>query len=94
MECKKWIHGQCTKWKKITSALAQSFVCNQCEMMKSEMYVETTKKFYLENALNASVGSEMTKTARTRWIKFQECEEVLFGRRVLLKIKIGNAIRK
>ena len=44
---------------------------------------------YLRNRLNASGGSEAWMTVWTRmgWIKFRECEEMLCGRKLLLKIK-------
>ena len=39
-------------------------------------------KCYLGNVFNASGGSEMTVTARTRigWMRFRECREVLYER--------------
>ena len=40
MKCRKWIHGQCTKWKKVTSAFVKSFACKRCKMMRNEMSVE------------------------------------------------------
>ena len=44
---------------------------------------------YLWDRLNASGRIEAAVTARTRigWIKFRECEELLYRRKFLLKIK-------
>ena len=41
------------------------------------------------NRLNASDGSEAAVIARTRigWVKFRECEELLYGRKFSLKMK-------
>ena len=52
--------------------------------------VDFVKSFrYLMDSLNASGGSEAAVTARTRigWIKFRECEELLYGRKFSLKMK-------
>ena len=52
--------------------------------------VETVEGFCnLGSALNTSDGSEMAVAARTRiaWMRFQECGEVLHGRKFLLKMK-------
>ena len=45
--------------------------------------------WYLGDRLNISSGSKAAVTARTRfgWIKFRECEESLYGRNFLVKIK-------
>ena len=52
--------------------------------------VDFVKSFrYLEDRLNASGGSKAAITARTRngWIKFRECEELLYGKKFALKMK-------
>ena len=63
---------------------------NETPVEKLNDDVETVEGFcYPRNALNASGGSEMTVVARTRigWMRFQECGEVLYERKFLLKIK-------
>ena len=44
---------------------------------------------YLGDRLNASGGSEVAVTARTRigWTKFRQCGELLYGRKFSSKIK-------
>ena len=44
---------------------------------------------YLGDRLNAKGGSEAAVTARTRigWIKFRECEELVYGKKFSLKMK-------
>ena len=99
-KCGKWVHGSCTKMKRVTSTLAKGFVCELCvdtmegivepgEEISFFDQVDFVKSFcYLENRLNASGGSEAAVTARTRsgWIKFGECEELLYGRKFSFKI--------
>ena len=65
-QCTKWIHGRCTKMKKVTCSSARHFVCGRCtdvgdgaeepvEVLCDE--VETVKGFcYLENAESCCVG--------------------------------------
>ena len=71
VNCRKWTHEQCTKWKNVTSVLTQGFVCKRCKMMmRNEMSVErlnddveTVEGFcFLANALNASGGSVVTRS--------------------------------
>ena len=81
----KWIHGRCTKMKKVTCSFARHFVCKRCtdvgdgtdesvEVLCDE--VENVNGFcYLEDNLNASGGCETAVTSRVRhtvW-KFEEC---------------------
>ena len=91
VKCRKWTLARCTKWKRVTSVSAEGFVYKRCKMMTiNEISVErlnddaeTVEGFcYLGNAFNASGGSEMTVVVRTRigWMRFRECEEVLYGR--------------
>jgi len=28
--CRKWIHGRCTRMKRVTLSVAKNFVCAQC----------------------------------------------------------------
>ena len=85
----------------MTLTLAKSFVCELCFDTKEGIVepgeeisffdqVDFVKSFcYLRDRLNTSGGSEAAVTTRTRigWIKFRECEELLYGRKFLLKIK-------
>ena len=86
----QWIHGRCSKLKKVTPSAVRFFVCGkwnkatngagegQQEVMCNE--VGTVKRFcYLGGWLNASGGCEVAMTARTRlgWKKFRECGEIL-----------------
>ena len=99
IKCGHWIHRRCTKRKKLTVALAQSFVCGRCDCMRAGTVstkeklcdgVETVKGFcYLGDRLNASGGCEAAVTARARigWLKFRECGEVLYGKRFSLRLK-------
>ena len=83
-KCDQWIHGRCSKLKKVTPRTGRFFVCTKCdkatngageaqqEVMCDE--VETVKKFsYLGDRLNANGGCEAAVTARTRlaWKKFR-----------------------
>ena len=85
-KCDQWIHGRCSKLKKVTPSAARFLVCSKCnkvtngarevqqEVMCDE--VKIVKGFcYLGNRLNASGGCEAAVTARTRlgWKKFREC---------------------
>ena len=88
----KWIHGRCTKMKKVTCSSETQFVCRRCtdvgdgtkepvEVSCNE--VETVKEFcYLGDRLNATGGCETAVTSRVRigWMKFRECGELLRGR--------------
>ena len=100
-KCNKSVHGRCAKMKKVASTQAKGFVSELClDAMEGIMepgeelsffdQVDFVKSFcYLRNRLNASGESETAVTARTRigWIKFRECEELLFGRKFSLKLK-------
>ena len=75
MTCRKWTHIQYSKRKKVTLVLVEGFVRKKCKIvMRNEMSVErlndgveTDEGFCcLGNALNASVGYEITIVARTR----------------------------
>ena len=96
--CMKWIHGRCTKMKKVTCSSARNFVCRRCtdvgdgteepvEVLCNE--VETVKGFcYLGDRLNASGGCKTAMTSRISigWKKFRECRELLRGRRFSLRM--------
>ena len=87
--------------KRVTSTLAKGFVCELCVDTKEGIVeageelsffdqVDFVKSFcYLGGRLNASGGSEEAVKARTRigWIKFKECGELLYGRKLSLKMK-------
>ena len=98
-QCMKWIHGRCTKMKKVTCSSARDFVCRRCTDVGDGMEelvevlcdeVETVKGFcYLGDRLNASGGCETAVTSRVRigWMKFRECGELLCERRFSLRMK-------
>ena len=85
--------------KKVTCSSARHFVCRRCtdvgdgteepvEVLCDE--VETVKRFcYLGYRLNASSESEtaVTLTVRIGWMKFEECGELLRGKRFSLRMK-------
>ena len=89
--CMKWIHGRCTKMKKVTSSSARHFVCRRytdvgdgteklVEGLCDE--VETVKEFgYLGDRLNASGGCKTAVTSRVKigWIKFRDAESCYKG---------------
>ena len=78
IKCAKWVHGRCTKMKRVTSTLGKGFVCKICVDTKEGIVepgeeitffdqVDFVKNFcYLGDRLNASGGSEAAVTARTR----------------------------
>ena len=88
----QWIHGRCTKMKRVTSSLMTQFVCKKCQvtMKGSEELVEelckevkTVDEFcYLGDMLNASGGSEVAVTARARFgrLKFRNIERCCLGK--------------
>ena len=71
-QCAKWIHGRCTKMKKVTCSFARKFVCRRCTDVGNgteepvEVFcdeVETVKGFcYLGDKLNASGECEIAVT--------------------------------
>ena len=91
-KCDQWIHGRCSKLKKVIPSAARFFVCSKCEKatngaeVQQEMCdeVETMKGFcHLGDRLNASGEFETTVTTKTRlgWKKFRECGEILHRKR-------------
>ena len=96
-KCGKWVHDGSAKIKRVTSTLAKDFVCELCVDTK-EGIVEPGEEiffhqidfmnsfFNLGDRLNASGGSEAARTG-IGWIKFRECRELLYGRKISLKIK-------
>ena len=95
MQCK------CAKIKRVAWTLANGFVCERdIETIKEtvepneEISCHNQVRFvqsycYLGHRRNATGGSEAAVTARTRtrWIKFRECEELLYGSKLSLKMK-------
>ena len=48
VKCRKWIHERRTKWKKVSSVLAEGFVCKRCKMMtRNETSVERLNDFVI-----------------------------------------------
>ena len=78
-----WVHGRCTKIKKVSSTLANGFVREECveaikrigesdEEVSFDDQVELVKNLrHFGDSLNASNGSEAAVTTRTMigWIK-------------------------
>ena len=97
-KCGKWIHGRCAKMKRVTTSLAQGFVCVMCRKIAEGRVkpveelcdgVESVNRFcYLGDRLNASDRCEVAVTARARlgWVKFRECGELLRGKRLSLEL--------
>ena len=98
-KCESWVHGKCSKIKRVAARLAMHFVRSKYKgIMKGTMdsieklcdEVETVIGFcYLGNRLNASGGCEAAVTARVRigWVRFRKCGELLLGNRLPLKMK-------
>ena len=71
VKCGKWIHGRCTKVKRVNSRLGGEFVCGRCkkqadgivepvEELREE--VETVRHFcYLGDKVNVSGGCKAVK---------------------------------
>ena len=100
-KCGEWVHGGCSKMKRVTSTLAKDFVCELCFDTKEGTVepgkeisffdqVDFVKSFcYLRDRLNACGGSEAAKTPRTkiRWVIFRESGKLLYGKKFLLEVK-------
>ena len=98
-KCDQWIHGRCSKLRKITASAARFLVCskrekvtNGAEVQQEVMCDEVQTVMglcYLNDRLNASRGCEAAVIAKTRvgWKKFRECGEILFGKKFSLWIK-------
>ena len=98
-QCTKWIHGRCTKMKKVTCSSARHIVCRRCEdvgdgteepvKVLGDEVVTVKGCCYLGDRLNASGGCESAVTSRVRigWMKFIKCGELLRGRRFSLRMK-------
>ena len=99
VKCGKWIHGRCTKVKRVTPKLGRDFVCGRCEKGDEGLVeqveelcgeVETVRSFcYLGDRVDANGGCEAAVTARARlgWMKFRDCGELLNSKRFPLKVK-------
>ena len=89
VKCGKWIHGRCTKVKRVTPRLGRDFVCGRCKQIDDGLVepveelceeLETVRSFcYLGDRVNSSGGCQAAVTARARigWVKFKECRELL-----------------
>ena len=99
VKCRKWIHGRCTKEKRVTLRLGRHFVRERCKKQADGFMdlveelceeVETVRGFcYLGDGVNAGRGCEANVTARARigWVKFREWGELLNSKRFSLKLK-------
>ena len=100
-KCDQLIYGKCSKLKKVTPSAARFFVCSKCEkainragevqqeVMCDEM--ELKAFCYLGDRLNANGGCEtvLQVIVRTRLQlkKFRKCGEILFEKRLSLRMK-------
>ena len=96
--CGNWIHGKCTKVKRVNSTLAIDLKCRKCKMHKNvedhkeKLHddVETVTEFsYQGDRIDSEGGCVADVKSRTRlgWVKFGECQDLLCGKKFPLKIK-------
>ena len=83
----------------MTAKFSRNFTCNKCEGNIGEAVeqgdklcdgVETVLEItYLGDRVSVGGGCEAAVTARTRcwWVKYGECGELLYGRRIPLRLK-------
>ena len=83
----------------VTPKFSRNFACRKCYGNIGEAVeqkeklcdaLETVREFtYLGERVNAGGGCEVAVTARTgcRWVKIREYCELLYGRRIPLKLK-------
>ena len=83
----------------VTTRFSRNFTCKKCEGNIGEAVeqgeklsdeVETVLEItYLGAMVSAGGGCEAAVTARTRcgWVKYGECGELLYGRRIPLRLK-------
>ena len=96
LQCGKWINGRCAGIKRVTPKCSKNFACRKCEGNIGEaveqkvilcIEVETVREFtYLGDRVISGEGCEAAVTARTRCglVKFRECGELLYGRKLPL----------
>ena len=101
VQCGKWIHGGCAGVKQETTRFYKKFSCRKCEGNFGEAVeeeenlcndVESIREFtYLGDWVSAIGGCEAAVTARTRcgWVKFRVYGELLYGRRIPLRLKVA-----
>ena len=82
------------------SKFSRNFICRKCDGNIGEAVeqeeklcdgVETVQEFtYLGVRVSAGGGCEAALTNRTRcgWVKFGECDELLYGRKFPLKLML------
>ena len=76
VQCGKWIHGRCTRAKRVTPNSKKKFLCRKCEGNIGEAVeheetlfdeVETVSEFtYLGDRVSVGGACEASVTARTR----------------------------
>ena len=97
--CGEWIHSRCAGVKKVTPNFSSHFACGKFEgnigkvvEQEENLYgeVETVREFTcLDERVSVSGGCEAAVTVRTRcqWDMFNECGELMYGRRFSLRLK-------
>ena len=96
VQCGKWVHSRCAGVKRVSAMLSRNFACIKCEgnwrgRGAGRRVVKCKQQWNLHILLTVSAGAgcEAAVTARTRcgWAKPMECGELLYGRRLPLKLK-------
>ena len=99
LQCGKWISCRCAGVKRLTTMFSGNFTCRHCEGNIREAVVQEVKlcdeveavgEFtYLCDRVSAVGGCDTAVTARTTcgWVKFWECDELLYGWRFPLRLK-------
>ena len=67
-KCGKWVHGRCAKMKRVTSTLAEGFVCELCVYTK-EGIVEPGEEIFFDQV-------DFVKSFCYLWDKLNEVVEV------------------
>jgi len=83
VKCRKWIHGRCTKVKRVTLRLGRDFESGRCKK-QADGFMDSVEELceevemvtgfcYLGDTVNAGGGCEAAVTARARigWVKFR-----------------------
>ena len=102
VQCGKWVHCRCARIKKGNTKVLKKSTCRKCEGNTGEAVeqeekscdeAKTVKEFtFLGDKVSAGRGCEAAVTVRTRcgWAKHRVCGEIMYGRRLPLKLKGGD----
>ena len=97
----KLIHGRCALVNELTPKFSRNCTCRKCDGNIGEAVEEveelyhvlvTVREFtYNGNRVSAGEGCEAALTVRTicGWVKFRECDELLYSRKFPLRL-IGD----